>query len=52
MRKLGIIKQCLDFLVEERKFWLLPIFVVLILLGALLLFAKGSALAPFIYSLF
>ena len=52
MRKLGIIKQCLNFLVEERKFWLLPIVVVLILLGAILIIAKGSALAPLIYTLF
>lgn len=52
MKKLSIIKQVIDFLVEERKFWLWPIVLVLVLLGAILVVAKGSALAPFIYTLF
>ena len=37
---------------ERKKFWLLPLLVVLITLGALLVFAQGSALAPFIYTIF
>jgi hypothetical protein len=41
-----------DFLKVRKKWWLAPIVLVLLLLGALLVFAKGSALAPFIYSLF
>jgi hypothetical protein len=36
----------------RKKFWLLPILVVLLVLGALLVFAQGSALAPFIYTIF
>jgi drug/metabolite transporter superfamily protein YnfA len=40
------------FLQENKKLWLLPIIVVLVLMGALLVFAQSSALAPFIYSLF
>lgn len=36
----------------RRKFWLLPIFVVMLLLGVLLVLAKGSAVAPFIYTIF
>jgi len=36
----------------RKKFWLLPILMVMFLLGGLLLFAKGSAIAPFIYTLF
>jgi len=37
---------------ERKKFWLAPIVVVLLLLGALIVFAQGSAVAPFIYTLF
>ncbi len=40
------------FMRERKKFWLMPIIVVLVLLGALLIFAQTSALAPFIYTLF
>ena len=41
-----------DFMRERKKFWLAPIIVVMILLGALIVFAQGSSLAPFIYTLF
>ena len=41
-----------QFLKQRKKFWLLPIIVVLALFGALLVFAQGSAVAPFIYTLF
>ena len=40
------------FLKERKKFWLLPIILVLLLLGALIVFSQGSAIAPFIYTLF
>ena len=40
------------FMRERKKFWLAPIILVLILLGALVVFAQGSSLAPFIYTLF
>ena len=40
------------FLKARKKFWLLPIIVVLVLLGGLLILAKGSAIAPFIYTIF
>jgi hypothetical protein len=40
------------FLKVRKKFWLLPIVVVLVLLGGLLILAKGSAIAPFIYTIF
>jgi hypothetical protein len=36
----------------RKKFWLLPVLIVLLLVGALLVFAQGSALAPFIYTIF
>ena len=40
------------FMRERKKFWLAPIILVMILLGALIVFAQGSSLAPFIYTLF
>lgn len=40
------------FMKERKKFWLLPILITLLTLGALLVFAQGSAMAPFIYTLF
>lgn len=40
------------FMRERKKFWLLPIVVVSIMLGGLLVLAQGSAIAPFIYTLF
>lgn len=40
------------FLKERKKFWLMPVILILILLGALLVFGGSSAIAPFIYSLF
>ena len=45
-------KEFALFLKQEKKWWLAPILIVLLLLGALLVFAEGSAIAPFIYTLF
>jgi len=41
-----------QFLKVRKKWWLLPIVVVMVMVGALLVFAQGSALAPFIYTIF
>jgi hypothetical protein len=41
-----------SFLRERKKFWLLPIIVCLVLLSSLIIFTSGSAVAPFIYTLF
>jgi len=41
-----------EFMKVRKKWWLLPIVVVMVLVGALLVFAQGSALAPFIYTIF
>jgi hypothetical protein len=46
------IVQMWRFMAVRRKFWLLPIIVVAVLLGGLLLVAQGSVVAPFIYTLF
>ena len=47
-----LLKDLWDFLRERKKFWLAPIVVVLLLLGALIVLSQGSAVAPFIYTLF
>ncbi|MGH8613147.1 MAG: DUF5989 family protein [Gammaproteobacteria bacterium] len=41
-----------QFMRERKKFWLAPVIIILVLLGALLVLAQGSAVAPFIYTLF
>ncbi|MFC1681433.1 DUF5989 family protein [Pseudomonadota bacterium] len=46
------LKDLWDFMKVRKKFWLAPIIIVLLLLGALLVFAQGSAVAPFIYTIF
>ena len=40
------------FMLQRKKFWLLPIFLVLVLFGGLIVLTQGSAVAPFIYTLF
>lgn len=52
VEKLKIIKEFLGFLVQNKKWWLIPLILVLLILSFLLLFSEGSALAPFIYTLF
>jgi hypothetical protein len=46
------LREFLQFLRERRTFWLVPIVVALLAMGALMLLAQDSALAPFVYSLF
>jgi hypothetical protein len=45
-------KEFWDFLRVRKKFWLLPIFIVLVLFGSLIVLSQGSAVAPFIYTIF
>jgi hypothetical protein len=52
MNRLSILKEFWSFLRVRKKFWLIPIVFFLLALGAILVIAQGSALAPFIYSLF
>jgi len=49
---MGIIGELWAFLRVRKKWWLLPIIALMFLIGALLIFAQGSALAPFIYTIF
>ena len=52
LAKSQIVGEFFQFLRQEKKYWLAPIAVVLVLFGLLLVFAQSSAIAPFIYSLF
>lgn len=52
MSKLSIFAELWRFLKYRKKWWLLPIIVLIALLGLILVFAQGSALAPFIYTVF
>lgn len=52
MAKSQVLVEFVHFLRQEKKYWLAPIVVVLVLFGILLVFAQSSAVAPFIYSLF
>ena len=52
MSKLSMAGEVWLFLRQNKKLWLLPMIIVLLVLGALLVFAQSSALAPFIYTIF
>jgi Family of unknown function (DUF5989) len=49
---LELLKDLWGFMRSRKKFWLAPVIVVMLLLGVLLVLAQGSAVAPFIYTLF
>ena len=52
MARSDVLREFWQFLKQEKKYWLAPIFLVLLLFGLLLVFAQSSAVAPFIYTLF
>jgi len=49
---MSILAELWDFLRVRKKFWLMPIVIVLLVFGGLLILVQGSAVAPFIYTLF
>ncbi|MCU0764727.1 MAG: DUF5989 family protein [Burkholderiaceae bacterium] len=49
---LDLLRDLWAFMRERRKFWLAPVLILLVLLGALLVVGQGSVVAPFIYTLF
>lgn len=51
-RRVTLAGQLWSFLRIRKKWWLLPIILIMVLFGGLLVFAQGSALAPFIYTIF
>jgi hypothetical protein len=46
------LKEFLEFLKVRKKYWLIPIIIVLVLFGGLIILSQGSAIAPFIYTIF
>ena len=52
MSKLQVVSELWEFMKENKKYWLAPIIITLVLFGVLLVLAKSSALAPFIYTIF
>ena len=49
---MGFLSELWAYMKVRKKWWLLPIVLVMVVVGALLVFAQGSALAPFIYTIF
>jgi len=49
---INFLKEFVEFLGERKKYWLLPIIAVLALFGVLIVLSQGSAVAPFIYTIF
>jgi hypothetical protein len=49
---MSFLKEFWAFLRVRKKYWLMPVFIVLALVGALIVLTQGSAIAPFIYTLF
>ena len=49
---MSFIKEFWEFLIVRKKYWLLPIIFVLVLFGGLIILSQGSAVAPFIYTIF
>tara|TARA_Y100000758_G_C15675898_1_gene283928 strand:- start:255 stop:455 length:201 start_codon:yes stop_codon:yes gene_type:complete len=49
---LSFLKEFCEFLSERKKYWLFPIIIVLAFLGVLIVLSQGSAVAPFIYTIF
>jgi hypothetical protein len=49
---MSFLNEFWEFLRERKKFWLLPILIILLLMGGLIVLTQGSAVAPFVYTLF
>ena len=49
---MSFLAEVWDFMRVRKKFWLLPILIMMVLLGGLIVLAQGSAVAPFIYTVF
>lgn len=49
---MNLLTQLWRYMRARRKYWLIPLILVMLMLGALLVLAKGSAVAPFIYTIF
>ena len=47
-----LVKDIWDFMKVRKKYWLAPLIITIVLMGALIIFTQGSVVAPFIYSIF
>ena len=52
MSKAAFVRELWDFLKQRKLYWMAPIIIILLLLGALIVFTETSAVAPFVYTLF
>lgn len=52
MAKQSLLREFLGFIIHEKKWWMIPLVAVLLIIGTLILFASSSPLAPFLYPLF
>jgi hypothetical protein len=52
VRRLGIVGELLSFFATNKRWWLLPMIIMVLLVGVMLILAQSSAIAPFIYTLF
>jgi hypothetical protein len=52
MARTGLTSELWAFMRARKKFWLLPLIMLMLMIGSLLVFAQGSVLAPFIYTIF
>jgi hypothetical protein len=52
MPKQSLLREFLSFIIHEKKWWLIPLIIILWILAILMIFAGGSPLAPFVYPLF
>ena len=52
MSRLSVVLEFWDFLKHRKKYWLLPLVLILLILGVVIVLTANSALAPFIYSIF
>ena len=49
---MSFIKEIILFIFQRKKFWLIPVLIILIIFGGLIVLSQGSAVAPFIYTIF
>ena len=49
---MSFLKEFIEFVRERKKYWLIPILLVLVIFGGLIILSQGSAIAPFIYTIF
>ncbi len=50
--KMQIVREIFEFMLKRKKYWIIPIIILLLLFGILIFLTQGTALAPFIYTLF